>query len=228
MKYQIKKYGCKYFIFADDALNCNKKWIDDFFSLLIKEKLPAKLCANLKPNKNISNVLVRKMVKAGFDLTALGVETFSQKLLDCMDKKTEVADIYMVMKTLNAQGIRTQINLLVGFSFERKEDIQETAKFFRKWRDYLKNVRQKDYMIFNRVGIIRVEPYSKMFISPKLYGVKMSKYKIPVPSEIGYLIPLLENILLRFNNGITLREKTERRLFLTAVLKKNNLHIIKT
>ena len=61
----------------------------------------------------------------------VGAESGSQKILDAMDKGTQVTQIYEATKQLHAHGVKVAFFLQFGYPGETRADIELTLKMVR-------------------------------------------------------------------------------------------------
>ena len=71
------------------------------------------------------------LARAGAKIVWVGAESGSQKVLDAMDKGTQVAQIYEATRQLHAHGVKVAFFLQFGYPGETREDIELTLKMVR-------------------------------------------------------------------------------------------------
>ncbi|HVO42759.1 MAG TPA: radical SAM protein [Aggregatilineales bacterium] len=117
--------------FADDIFGLKPGWVQRFADLVQE--------ANLKiPFKSLNRAdllchedTVPALKKAGADTIWIGAESGSQKILDAMDKGTQIEDIYDAARRLQAAGIRVGFFLQFGYLGETRQDIEKTIQMVR-------------------------------------------------------------------------------------------------
>ncbi|MCM8757812.1 MAG: radical SAM protein, partial [Candidatus Omnitrophica bacterium] len=85
--------------------------------------------------------LLKKMHKARCVGLGYGVESGSDKILRDMGKKFSVALAEEVIKNTHLSGIKTSINIMVGFPTETRKDFQETLDFIKRNKEFIDEVR---------------------------------------------------------------------------------------
>ena len=132
IKWQVKNWKIDGLVFLDDLFFHSEKRVIDFCNRIISENINLKLYAQTRVNKVGSAYTLSLMRKAGFIQLALGVESGSQRLLNIMNKGTNLEQTRQSIKKINDAGIFTYAFLILGFSEETREDLQLTAKFIEK------------------------------------------------------------------------------------------------
>lgn len=125
----VQKYGAKLILFNDDDFFGIPKRSIDFLENIIKEKASGKLPSDLTffgqmrvmdaldSNKKPHRALLRLMEQSGFNRVALGVESFSSRLLSTpmMHKKGYNAEIIeSLIDAMVEHSICPQINIMLG------------------------------------------------------------------------------------------------------------------
>ncbi len=124
----------KNIMIVDDNFTANINRVEKICDLIIKEEIKVDLTCQsridvIKKNPDI----IKKMAKAGFWCFFLGIESFSQKSLDGIDKKIQFKDILEAVKILHENNIVIIGSMLVGSNLdEEEEDINLTIKFVKK------------------------------------------------------------------------------------------------
>lgn len=107
---------------VDDNFTSNIKRVEKICDLIIKEGIKVDLTCQsridvIKQNPNI----IKKMSKAGFWCFFLGIESFSQKALNNIQKKIQFRDIFDAIKILHDNNIVIIGSMLVGSNLDEKE-----------------------------------------------------------------------------------------------------------
>ena len=77
---------------------------------------------------------VDALKRAGAQTVWVGAESGSQKILDAMEKGTQVEQIYEAARRLHAAGIEVGFFLQFGYPGETREDIEQTLQMVRDCR----------------------------------------------------------------------------------------------
>jgi radical SAM superfamily enzyme YgiQ (UPF0313 family) len=120
--------------FVDDIFGLIPGWMERFADLV--EEQAARL-----PFKSLQRVdLILKgdtidaLRRAGAQRIWVGAESGSQKILDAMEKGTQVENIYEAAKRLHAAGIQVGFFLQFGYPGETRQDIERTLQMVRDCR----------------------------------------------------------------------------------------------
>jgi anaerobic magnesium-protoporphyrin IX monomethyl ester cyclase len=74
---------------------------------------------------------IQALQRAGADIIWMGAESGSQKILDAMDKGTQVEQIYEATAKLQRIGVRVAFFLQFGYPGETRQDIEKTIQMVR-------------------------------------------------------------------------------------------------
>ena len=74
------------------------------------------------------------LAEAGCAEVWMGVESGSQKVLDAMEKGTQIAEIHQARRNLRSHGIRACYFLQLGYPGEEWVDIEATIRLVRETR----------------------------------------------------------------------------------------------
>src|SRR5205823_5500570 len=117
--------------FVDDIFGLIPGWMERFADLV--EQQDARL-----PFKSLQRVdLILKgdtidaLRRAGAERIWVGAESGSQKILDAMEKGTQVENIYEAARRLHAAGIQVGFFLQFGYPGETRQDIERTLQMVR-------------------------------------------------------------------------------------------------
>jgi len=124
---KILKFDISYISFMDDNLGINIKWLSEVCKILDEKNIYwyGDIRANVVTRGNMEKFKNCKMV-------FVGAESGSQRVLDDIDKRIEVEDIYNAAEVLHERGIRGTFSWIIGFPQEGKEDVMATINAVRK------------------------------------------------------------------------------------------------
>jgi radical SAM superfamily enzyme YgiQ (UPF0313 family) len=151
---QVEKYGADQFAFHDSLINGNMKELVIFCDLMIKNKLNLILHKNNSAalSSNFSDILwggqalvrpemtieiLKKMKRAGCYRLSYGIESGSQKVLNAMNKRFTLKEALNVLRNTHNAGIIVQMNIIIGFPTETKDDFRQTMEFIKEARPYI-------------------------------------------------------------------------------------------
>lgn len=120
--------------FVDDIFGLKPGWIEAFAQALetrgaeVPFKCLERVDLLLRPGE------VAALKAAGAQTVWVGAESGSQKILDAMDKGTQVEQIYQARSLLGKAGIRAAFFIQFGYPGETRTDINLTRKMIRDCR----------------------------------------------------------------------------------------------
>ncbi|MCH7663325.1 MAG: B12-binding domain-containing radical SAM protein [Chloroflexi bacterium] len=131
MKWLKENFKPDHIWFADDIMGLKPNWTNDFAKLVESNnaKIPFKSLhrADLLLRENEVDSLKR----SGCQIVWIGAESGSQKILDAMDKGTQVEQIHAAGKLVHQAEMQIGFFLQFGYPGETKEDIEKTLQMVR-------------------------------------------------------------------------------------------------
>lgn len=171
IKMIISRYGNCHLTFLDELFVFNNKYISDFCSLLKRENISITWEANTKPGY-IDRKLLERVARAGCLRLGIGVESGSQKILDKINKRMKLDQIYQSLKDIKAVGIEPLLSFIIGLPGETGDTLRET-------RDFCLRIKE-----FNPL------PFSFYFVQP-YPGTRLFDYMV----KEGYMKDDLESFI---------------------------------
>jgi len=117
--------------FTDDVFTINRKWMREFNNLLTQYKV-------LIPYECISrsdcldDEILDLLKSSGCKKIWIGAESGSQKVIDLMDRRINIANTIAIINQSREKGIPTGTFIMLGYPGETKSDIIKTAKYLKK------------------------------------------------------------------------------------------------
>ncbi len=127
----IEKYGVENGYFIDLDFLANICVVDGLCDFLIGKRYKFRWTCQTRP-ESLNTRILERMKSAGCRIIHLGVETASQRLLDHINKKSQIAEIEIAIKLCRKIGIKAFIFILFGLPQETKEDRQQTLSLMKK------------------------------------------------------------------------------------------------
>ena len=124
--YLIKNFSPDHFWMCDDIFGLKPGWVQEFDKLLKDRKLKIKYTIQSRVDLLLKEDTIDALASSGACEIWVGAESGSQKVLDAMDKGTDVNQIYEATRNLKSKGVRIAFFLQFGYPEETKEDIQKT------------------------------------------------------------------------------------------------------
>jgi len=124
----VKEYKVDYFWMCDDIFGLKPNWVKQFNQLIQEKNLKFKYKIQSRVDLMLKEDQIKDLVDSGADMIWVGAESGSQRILDAMDKGTDVSQIYEACKILKQKGARVAFFLQFGYLGEKWQDIQQTIK----------------------------------------------------------------------------------------------------
>ncbi|MEM1322316.1 MAG: radical SAM protein [Bacteroidota bacterium] len=121
-----KEHGVEHFWVCDDIFGLKPKWAQKFRDEVQKRKLKLRYKIQSRVDLLLKEDTIDALAASGLETVWVGAESGSQKILDAMDKGTQVEQIYQATRLLKAKGIKVGFFLQFGYLGETMEDIHKT------------------------------------------------------------------------------------------------------
>jgi len=132
MEYLINEYGAKEIHFWDDNFILNKSIVEEFCEEMENRKLKIPFDIEViihAANRDFVIPSLERLKKLGLYSVSFGIESGTQRMLDFMDKKTDLDTIRRVVNETRKVGLDVRGYFLIGFPSETKDEILETIDF---------------------------------------------------------------------------------------------------
>jgi len=130
IRYLYDKHGIREFHIVDDNFTFDKEFAKELLRGLIALKLDISWAT---PNgvrvDSLDDELLDLMKESGLYLVSLGIESGSDRVLELMKKRTNVARIRKGVELIRSHGIDIAGFFITGFPGETREDIEKTIRF---------------------------------------------------------------------------------------------------
>ncbi|MEL6403187.1 MAG: radical SAM protein [Chloroflexota bacterium] len=117
--------------FMDDIMGIRDRWIEDFADALDEHDAHIPFKSLNRADLLLRGNTIPALARAGADIVWIGAESGSQKILDAMDKGTQVEQIYEATRKAKSHGIKIAFFLQFGYPGETREDIELTLQMVR-------------------------------------------------------------------------------------------------
>lgn len=131
IKELIDRYGFNHFLFLDDSMALSKKRLMRLCSLI--EPLEIKWRCYIRAH-GVTKKVLHSMYRAGCREVGIGVESGSQKILDAVDKRTNVDENLSVVNYCKEEGITANVFIMIGLPGETYQTVEETKQWMEKAR----------------------------------------------------------------------------------------------
>jgi len=122
----VNTYGAEHFWMCDDIFGLKPGWAQEFRTLLKAKGLNIRYKIQSRVDLLLKEDTIDALAESGLEEVWVGAESGSQKVLDAMDKGTDVEQIYEATRILKKKKVRIAFFLQFGYLGESREDIDLT------------------------------------------------------------------------------------------------------
>jgi anaerobic magnesium-protoporphyrin IX monomethyl ester cyclase len=135
---KILEFDISYISFMDDNLAINTKWLSEVCQVLQEKGVYwyGDLRATVVTPENMDRFKNCTMV-------FIGAESGSQKVLDVIEKRIKVDDIFNAARVLHERNMKGTFSWIIGFPQETKEDVMATINAVRRVSEIMPNAVQR-------------------------------------------------------------------------------------
>ncbi|MCX5715723.1 MAG: radical SAM protein [Candidatus Omnitrophica bacterium] len=133
IKFNVNKYGIYNFPFQDDTFTANKKWVEKFCDLVIREHLDIRWRCMTRASR-IDKDLMTLMHRAGCVYIAFGLESADPTVLKAANKEENLDAYRRVCGWAKDIGIRVKLFVMVGLPLQTVDSIRKTVQFLEEVR----------------------------------------------------------------------------------------------
>lgn len=126
LKYMKSLFDFDHIWFADDIFGLKPNWVQEFDKVLSQEGIKITYKIQSRADLLLKDDTIECLKSSGCDEVWIGAESGSQKILDAMDKGTEVEQIHESTRLMKKHGLKPCFFLQFGYLGEEWEDIKAT------------------------------------------------------------------------------------------------------
>lgn len=130
--YLQKEFGVKRFWMCDDIFGLKPNWVQEFNLELQNQNIQIKYFIQSRVDLLLKDDTLDALTQSGLEEVWVGAESASQKILDAMDKGTQVSEIYEATRLLKQKNIKVAFFLQFGYLTETQEDIDMTIAMVKE------------------------------------------------------------------------------------------------
>jgi anaerobic magnesium-protoporphyrin IX monomethyl ester cyclase len=130
--YLKEQFGVTHFWMCDDIFGLKPNWVQEFNVELKKANQKISYYIQSRVDLLLKEDTIDALAESGLEEVWVGAESGSQKILDAMDKGTQVEEIYEATHLLQQKNIRVALFLQFGYLTENQEDIQKTIQMVKE------------------------------------------------------------------------------------------------
>ena len=128
LEWLIKEYGMKEVFFDDDTFNISKKRVMNICNEILNRDVKIIWSCSGRVDC-VDEEMLRFMKKAGCKLICYGVESANEKTLEKTHKGINLEMARSAVKLTQKARIIVHVNLMVGFPWETREEMENTINF---------------------------------------------------------------------------------------------------
>jgi radical SAM superfamily enzyme YgiQ (UPF0313 family) len=113
--------------YADDVFTINHRWLYAYAQELARRDLRFPF-ETISREDRLNEKVIATLAEMGCYRLWVGAESGSQRILDRMERQTNVERVKEVVHTLRRYGIETGMFIMLGYDGEQMEDLQETVQ----------------------------------------------------------------------------------------------------
>lgn len=156
-----KKYKASHFLFADEMIHPRR--FEELSGAILKENLSIRYYSEVKPVKDFTDELLRRMFLSGARVLLWGVESGTQRILDVIDKGTCVEDIEKVLKDSHNAGIWNMVFMIMGYPTQTEDEVKGDIAFLKRNEDYISTLAK---------SLFQLEVGSRIHENPERFSVE--------------------------------------------------------
>jgi len=141
IEFQLTRYPfIKSFFFSGSLINGNIEALSGLADLLIDKKVSISWGGQASLRKEMDEAFISRMRRAGLSHVSYGLESASPAILERMSKAFTVEAAERIIRQTKGAGIRTDVNIVVGYPGETEDDIAMTADFLSRNRRFIDEI----------------------------------------------------------------------------------------
>lgn len=159
------RYGTKLFSFSDE--NTPPPRLIEFSEKVLEADLDVEWLLPLRFEKEYTPEICSLLRRAGCRLVMWGMESACQRVLDAMEKGTQVELNETILKSFAKEGIWNQTAIVLGYPSEEREEAKITIDYLTEHTDFIHGVFD---------NVFTLVPWSVAAHEPERFGfVKMER-----------------------------------------------------
>ena len=127
-----ENYSVTNFWMCDDIFGLKPKWVQNFNTALKEAELRITYTIQSRVDLLLKEDTIDALAESGLKEVWVGAESGSQKILDAMDKGTQLNQIYKATQLLKLKNIKVAFFIQFGYLNETKDDISKTIEMIKE------------------------------------------------------------------------------------------------
>lgn len=134
MLYLNRDFHPDHLWFCDDIFGLKPGWVSCFADTVLRKHAQIPFKCLSRADLLLKENTVENLARAGCKTVWIGAESGSQRILDAMEKGTNVEQIYASTALLHRRGIGIGFFLQYGYPGETRQDIERTFRMVKECR----------------------------------------------------------------------------------------------
>ena len=152
--------GVQHFALVDEMIS--PAYFSRFADAILAAGLKLYYYAMAKPVKQFDRELLGKLHQSGCRYLMWGVENGSDRVLDLMEKGTNLSELEVVLENAREAGIKNHVFIMAGFPTETRQEFQATMDLLARHKDAIAAVHR---------GIFHLEQGSPILAHPERFSI---------------------------------------------------------
>jgi len=127
LQHIVKRYNPSHVWYADDVFTIHYKWLYSYAEALRERELKVPFETISRADRMTNEKVLDTLAEMGCYRIWIGAESGSQRLLDHMQRRVTIEQIFEATKQAQKRGIQVGMFLMWGYGDEQLEDIDETV-----------------------------------------------------------------------------------------------------
>ncbi|MDO8366862.1 MAG: radical SAM protein, partial [Saprospiraceae bacterium] len=125
-----KNYAFDLIWFVDDVFTVSHKWLNEFCDALQKRRVNVRFECITRADR-LNDGVLELLKAAGCFRVWIGAESGSQRIIDAMDRRVDVAQVREMIRSARRTGIEAGTFIMLGYPGETEVDIRETVQHLK-------------------------------------------------------------------------------------------------
>jgi anaerobic magnesium-protoporphyrin IX monomethyl ester cyclase len=164
IEFLVKKHGVKHIALSDEGTSPNS--INRIADEILRRGLDVRCSTSIRPERQFTPELCRKMAAAGFREVYIGIESSCDRVLDLINKGTTTAVNEEVLRNMCQAGIWDHVYIMFGFPGETMAEARRTFSFIAQNKDIIRSLGISNFSVGRN---------SRVMKNPGDYGVTLPR-----------------------------------------------------
>ncbi len=148
LEYYVERYHVRHFYFADQYIDAEDLLV--IAQAILERGIEVFWHVMGQPVREYTRAVLELMYQAGCRWISWGVESGSQRLLETVDKGTQVPEVEQVVKDTAEAGISNLLMLIFGLPTSTDEDLRATFRFLESVYEYADAMTSSSFVLFDQ------------------------------------------------------------------------------